>query len=260
MPRPGKPKRSADQLDAALDGIGPGVVAAELLPLLEAADELRAMCARIELDPEVASRHLAQVLGPAGATVTGLAGAARAKGVREIAAKPRARLAAPPRSWRRRVAAFAVAAAVVLTPMVVLSTRTVPGDALYPVKLTVESARLTAAHWSADRTADERTHVASTRLDELDELVSTGQIERIPAAISALDKALGTAHRAVGSVTGQRDPARVAALDQRLSDLRAGRTAQLTSLVKRLPSSTPVAARVKIEGAVERSLSEDASH
>ena len=240
MPRSRKPGRLAEQLDAALDGTGPAVVAAELVPELRAGEELRAACARMELGPEVRRRHLARL----GVTMEA------------VAAEP-ARRAAPSRSWRHRLATITVAAAAVLTPLVVASGGTVPGEALYPVKLTVENARLAAAMGSPGRTAGERARIAGTRLDELDELVATAQVERIPAAILALDHALSGARAAAGSVTGTGDPARAAALDRRLDDLRAGRTAQLTSLLKRLPSSTPVAARVRIQGAVQRSLSED---
>ncbi len=233
MPRPDKPQSFEDQLDAALDGIRPGVVTGEFAPLLEVAGELRAACARMRLDPKVAREHLAGVLGPAAS-----------------------RAAAPRRRWRRRVAAFALAAALAVTPLVALSTRALPGEPLYQVKLTVENARLAAASWSPNRTADERAHIARTRLGELDQLVADGSVERIPGAITGVDSAMAAAQHAIGALRGQDDLARVAALQGRLRDLRAGRTAELTSLVRRLPSSTPVAARVRIEGTVERSLSQ----
>jgi hypothetical protein len=232
------------------------VVAAELVPELRAGEELRAACARMELGPEVRQRHLARL----GVTMEAVVadGPVPASATGADAGRP-ARRAAPSRSWRHRLATITVAAAAVLTPLVVASGGTVPGKALYPVKLTVENARLAAAMGSPSRTAGERARIAGTRLDELDELVATAQVERIPGAILALDHALSSARAAAGSVTGTGDPARAAALDRRLDDLRAGRTAQLTSLLKRLPSSTPVAARVRIQGAVQRSLSEDGS-
>jgi hypothetical protein len=257
MPRSRKPRRLAEQLDAALDGTAPAVVAAALVPELRAGEELRAACARMELSPEVRQRHLARL----GVTMEAAAAAAAGAPARvsELAAVRPARRVAPSRSWRHRLATITVAAAAVLTPLVVASGGTVPGEALYPVKLTVENARLAAAIGSSSRTAGERARIAGTRLDELDELVATAQVERIPAAILALDHALSSARAAAGSVTGTRDPARAAPLDRRLDELRAGRTAQLTSLLKRLPSSTPVAARVRIQGAVQRSLSGDGS-
>jgi hypothetical protein len=89
-----------------------------------------------------------------------------------------------------------------------------------------------------------RTQYAGTRPHELDSLVDGGRTDRIPSAISALDSALAAAQRSVGATSGQRSTA----LDGRLRGLRAGQTAELTSLVRRLPSITPTAARVKIEG------------
>lgn len=249
MPRPDKPQSLEDQLDAALDGFVAGArhaeIAPELRPELQAAGKLRAVFARIEVDDAVARRHLARVLAQPAAPST----------LAEAAVPSRAYRALAARRWRRRVAAFALAAALVLTPLVVLSARTLPGEPLYPVKLTVENARLTAARWSPNRAADERTRIARTRLGELDRLVGAGRVDQIPTAISALDGAVAAAQRAIGALTGREDLTR-AALDQSLRDLRSGQTAELTSLLKRLPSSTPVAARVKIEGAVRRSLSQ----
>lgn len=268
MPRSRKPAGLEDQLDAALDGPR-GPVAAELGPLLEAADELRASLTRLQLNPVVAQRHLALALGPAAAEAVPAApirigspqahdappeGAAPADAAVPATRAIRARRRAErPRAWRRRVTAFALAAAAVLTPLVVLSSRTLPGEPLYPVKLTVENARLTATRWSPNQQADLRTRFASTRLEELDGLVDSGRTDQIPAAISALDSALAAAHKSLGGISGRR----AGTLDQRLRGLRAGQTAELTSLVKRLPSTTPTAARVRIEGAVERSLSGD---
>lgn len=117
----------------------------------------------------------------------------------------------------------------------------------------MENARLTAARWSPDQQADLRTRYAGTRLDELDSLVDRGRTDQIPAAISALDSALGAAQRSLGNISGPRS----GALDRRVRTLRAGQTAELTSLVKRLPATTPTAARVRIQGAVQRSLSGD---
>jgi hypothetical protein len=263
MPRSRKPAAPEDQLDAALDGpLGP--VAAELGPLLEAAEGLRSSLSRLQLDPAVAERHLAQVLGAAAAgAVPAIAEAvpiraaggdgAEARGAVRPTRRARARRdAARQGAWRRRAVAFGLAAAAVVAPLVALSARTLPGEPLYPVKLTVENARLTAARSPGQR-AELRTQYAGTRLHELDSLVDGGRTDRIPSAISALDSALAAAQRSVGATSGQRSTA----LDGRLRGLRAGQTAELTSLVKRLPSTTPTAARVKIEGAVQRSLAGD---
>jgi hypothetical protein len=262
MPRSRKPAELVDQLDAALDGPR-GPAAAELGPLLEAAEALRSSLHRIQLDPAVVERHLAQVLGPSAArAVPAVAEAVpiRAAGTDDpgrrrvrLSRSARARVTgARQGAWRRRTVAFGLAAAAVVAPMVALSARTLPGEPLYPVKLTVENARLTAARSSAQR-AELRTEYAGTRLHELDSLVDAGRANRIPRAIAALDSALTAAHRSVGDAGGRQ----TGALDGRLRELRDGQTAELTSLVKRLPSTTPTAARVKIEGAVRRSLAGD---
>ena len=60
MPGP-KPNKLHDDLDALLDG-RPVELTDELVPLVEAADALRAELASYEFDPEVADRHLARVL------------------------------------------------------------------------------------------------------------------------------------------------------------------------------------------------------
>ena len=61
MPRP-NPNKLHDDLDALLDG-RPVELTDELAPLVEAADALRVELAGHQLDPEVANRHLEQVLG-----------------------------------------------------------------------------------------------------------------------------------------------------------------------------------------------------
>jgi len=251
MPRSRKPAGLEDQLDAVLDGRH-GPVPVELVPPVQAAEALRATCARMELDPAAGPRHLAQALStaPDELPADGLPaapGELAGRAGRAVRAGRATRDAG--RRRRRRVAAFALAAAAVLTLVVTLAGNALPGEPLYPVKLTVENARLTAAHWSPRQRADLRTNFTSSRLHELDSLVGHGRVDQIPTAIAALDGALVAAQRAEGAAGGGPGG------DQRLRDLRAGRTAELTSLVRRLPSTTPAAARVKIEGAVQRSLS-----
>src|SRR5919106_960207 len=67
MPRPG-PENLHDELDALLDG-RPVELTGELAPLAEAAGALRAELAALELDPEVADRHLERVLEGSGEAV-----------------------------------------------------------------------------------------------------------------------------------------------------------------------------------------------
>lgn len=89
---PEEPAALEDQLDAALDGPR-GPVAAEFGPLLEAAEELRASLARLQLDPAVARRHLALALGPAAAEA---AQVPRPVAAEAVPATPRRRPIFPP--------------------------------------------------------------------------------------------------------------------------------------------------------------------
>jgi hypothetical protein len=122
-----QPNKLHEELDALLDG-RPVELTDELAPLAEVADALRVELAAPELDPEVANRHLEQVLkGPA--TVV------------RMPARPQ------PNGWdvRRRVAAVVLAAALILAPATVASAAALPGQAMYPFKLAIEQLRLASA-------------------------------------------------------------------------------------------------------------------
>jgi hypothetical protein len=161
----------SDKLDAALDG-RPVEVDDDLAALLETAAELRAALEAIELDPEVAERHLGMVLDSQAKVVA-------------LPTRPR-----PQASWwRRRVAAVALAAALTVVPATMASASALPGQVLYPVKLAVEQLRVTAVSWSSSREANERIKIADSRLDELDRLVQLNAAERIPPAIVRLNQA-----------------------------------------------------------------------
>ena len=177
-----QPNRLHDELDALLDG-RPVELTDELAPLAEAADALRAELAAHQLDPEVANRHLEQVL-KGSATVV------------RIPARPQ------PNGWdvRRRVAAVVLAAALVLAPATMASAAALPGQAMYPFKLAIEQLRLASVQWSPSREAGERTRVADERLDE----VPRGVLVR---AIGGDDVAVG-AQRRVSLAIGRRDSRR----------------------------------------------------
>jgi Domain of unknown function (DUF5667) len=176
MPRPNK---LHDELDALLDG-RPVELTDELAPLAEAADELRVELAGLQLDPEVADRHLEWVLHGS-APVVQLPVRGRASG------------------WelRRRVVAVALAAALVLAPATIASAAALPGQAMYPLKLGIEQVRIASVQWSPPREAAERTRVAQERLEELNRLVELRMFNQIAAAVSALDKAVIDAQAAV---------------------------------------------------------------
>ena len=178
MHRP-KPNKLHDDLDALLDG-RPVELTDDLAPLVEAASALRAELAAYQLDPEVADRHLERVLeGPA--TVV------------------RMPLRQQPNGWdlRRRVAAVALAAALVLAPATMASAAALPGQAMYPFKLAIEQLRLASVQWSPAREAVERTRVADERLDEVEGLVEAKMFTQLPTAINALKLAVLAARDAV---------------------------------------------------------------
>jgi hypothetical protein len=195
MPGP-KPNKLHDDLDALLDG-RPVELTDDLAPLVEAASALRAELAAYQLDSEVADRHLERVLeGPA--TVVRMP-------VRQ-----------QPNGWdlRRRVAAVALAAALVLAPATMASAAALPGQAMYPFKLAIEQLRLASVQWSPAREAVERTRVADERLDEVEGLVEAKMFNQLPTAINALKLAVLAARDAV--TEAQRDGAPVATVAAKL--------------------------------------------
>jgi hypothetical protein len=174
-----QPNKLHDELDALLDG-RPVELTDELAPLAEVADALRVELAAHQLDPEVANRHLEQVL-KGSATVV------------RMPARPQ------PSGWdvRRRVAAVVLAAALVLAPATIASAAALPGQAMYPFKLAIEQLRLAAVQWSPSREAGERTRVAGERVDEVESLLELKMFNQLPGAIKALNEAVLEAKAAV---------------------------------------------------------------
>jgi hypothetical protein len=235
-----RPNRLHEELDALLDGRA-GEVPEDLAPLLEAADALQAELAELELDPQVVDRHLERVLGGSAKVVPLPTPSAR-----------RAR-----HTWRRRMAAAGLAAALVVVPASVASASSLPGQALYPFKLAVEQARLGVVQWSPTLEATERTRVANTRLLELDRVVDLRMMAEIPPAIRRADQAVAAAGKAVEEAMDQgADRDELAALTSKLQKVREEEKNQLRSLIDRLPSDMPVDNRVEITVAVLRSQDE----
>ena len=200
MPRP-KPNKLHDELDALLDG-RPVELTDELAPLVEAADALRAELAALQLDPAVADRHLERVL-QGSATVVQLPPRRQANG------------------WdlRRRVAAVALAAALVLAPATMASAAALPGQAMYPFKLAIEQLRIASVQWSPSREAGERTRVADERLDEVQDLIELKMFTQLPNALTALGKAVAAAQVAVEEAAKEGEP--VPAVAARLNRVEA---------------------------------------
>jgi hypothetical protein len=229
MHRP-KPNQLHDDLDALLDG-RPFELTDELVPLVEAADVLRAELAPYELDPEVADRHLARVLEDS-APVVALPARGYVNG------------------WRRRMAAAVLAAALVLVPATMASAAALPGQAMYPLKLAIEQARLASVQWSPAREAGQRIRIADERLEELDQIVELGMVTQVPDAVRAVDRAVMAATRAVQEAW--MDGADVTKVASELQAVKQEQHDQLTTLFQRLPT-TPASIRKAIATAVQQS-------
>jgi hypothetical protein len=208
MPRP-KPNKLHDELDALLDG-RPVELTDELAPLAEAADALRVELAAYQLDPAVADRHLERVLDGSAAVV-------------QLPVRTQ------PNGWdlRRRLAAVALAAALVLVPATMASAAALPGQAMYPFKLAIEQLRIASVQWSSGREAVERTRVADERLEEVQRLVELQMFSQLPTALKALERAVTAAKAAVEEAKQEGEP--VAKVEQKLNQVAVtgGQVAQV---------------------------------
>ncbi|MFL5881964.1 MAG: DUF5667 domain-containing protein [Actinomycetota bacterium] len=152
--------------------------------------------------------------------------------------------------WRRRMAAVVLAAALVLVPATMASAAALPGQAMYPLKLAIEQARLASVQWSPAREAGQCIRIADERLEELDQLVELRMVTQVPDAVRAVDRAVMAATRAVqeASIQGV-DVTKVAG---ELRAVKQEQQAQLATLLQRLPT-TPPSIRRAIETAVRQS-------
>jgi hypothetical protein len=234
----GRPNQVHDRLDALLDG-RPGELTDDLAPLLAAAEALRAELADLELDPEVANRHLEQALDRPAPVVT--------LPVRKAGG-----------GLRRRVAAVALAAALVLVPATAASASALPGQSLYPVKLAVEQVRLAAVQWSPTLEAQERARLAAKRLEELDELVKRRMFEQVPSAIRRLDKAVIAANAALEEAVREgADRAELVAVRAKLEAVAEEQHGELVDLMQ-MVSVLPADSRQAIVVAVTTSPADQA--
>jgi len=248
-----------DELDALLDAppSDGGRVSAELRPLVAVATALRAELATVVVDPGVARRHLSHAIGMPRLAPLQLAGAGRSgngSGRRigtDVPARPRARPRSKPEPspLRRRIAAIALAGALLLIPATILSGRSLPGQPLYPLKLSVEDVRLAALGWSPAGTARERLRIADVRLGELTKLVDSGQVKRVPDAVLSLRTAVDSAAQSVDQAWLQEvDSDRAVALRRDLDEVQQRQIIHLTAVAQRLPKASP-AAQEAIEAA-----------
>lgn len=251
-----------DELDALLDAPAGGpdrYVSAELAPLVAVATALRAELATVVVDPGVARRHLSHAIGlprlaPFQSSGHSLNGSTRRIGT-DVPLRPAERPVerSGPSRLRRRVAAIALAAALLLIPVTIASGKSLPGQPLYPVKLSVEEVRLTGLAWSPAGTARERLRIADVRLHELSQLADSGQVERVPDAVLTLRAAVDSAAQAVDQATLQElDSDRTVALRQNLWQVQDQQIIRLTTVAARLPRTSPAAQEAR--AVAERAL------
>ncbi len=254
----GRPLSLDDELDALLDAPpgDSGRVSAELRPLVAVATALRAELATVVVDPGVARRHLSHAIGMPRLAPLQLAGAGHHSSGNgsvlrigtDVPLRPAARPTSKPEPspLRRRVAAIALAAALLLIPATILSGRSLPGQPLYPVKLSVEEVRLTALGWSPAGAASERLRIADVRLHELSQLADSGQVKRVPDAVLSLRAAVDSAAQAVDQASLQElDADRAVALRQNLWQVQDQQIIRLTTVAARLPQTSPAAREAK---------------
>jgi hypothetical protein len=245
----GRPLSLDDELDALLDAPASGpdrYVSVELAPLVAVATALRAELATVTLDPGVARRHLSRAIGaPRLAPVTFSANGTGRRIGTDVAqlqpADPAVRRLRPAR-LRHRIAAAALAAALLLIPATMVSGHALPGQPLYPVKLSVEEVRLAALGWSPSGAARERMRIADVRLNELTELSNAREMNRVPDAILSLRSAVDAAAQAVDQASLQElDDKRALALRSDLIEVQDRQIIRLRSVAEALPKTSPAA-------------------
>jgi len=209
----GRTRRLENQLDAALEGRAVGVPD-DLLPLLAAADDLRAAAMRIEPDHALARQRIDRALRPEG----------------RVAQLPRSE----PR-WGMRLVVTAISAAAAIIPATVASTSSMPGDPLYALKRGLEQVRVIAAT-SPEAEAATRTDIAFARLAELDALLANGDFEYIPQVLMDLRAAMGEASEAVAIARQQgADATQVAALESQLAGVGGDASEHINDAMDSLP-------------------------
>jgi hypothetical protein len=163
----------------------------------------------------------------------------------------------PPRrqanGWdlRRRVAAVALAAALVLAPATMASAAALPGQAMYPFKLAIEQLRIASVQWSPSREAGERTRVADERLGEVQDLYRLEMFNQLPNAIDALGKAVVAAQVAVREAAIEGEPVLDVAAQLNLVEAAGGQVVQRVAVAAATGSDKlPQGTREAIQAAV----------
>ncbi len=131
----------------------------------------------------------------------------------------------------------------------------IPGDALYPVKTTIEQSRLSLAADAGER-AQLKMQFAEQRLGEIEALIQEGRFTEIHAAVLAFESSIHSAILELGTIS-QTDPTRSAQLAmeitsaltryaQTLSFLAANAPQSVASEVQRALETTQIASGLEM--------------
>lgn len=111
----------------------------------------------------------------------------------------------------------------------------IPGDALYPVKTTIESTRLSLAQDAGDR-AQMKLAFAEQRLTEIGGLIREGRFREIREAVLAFEANINAAVIELGAVSAS-DPARAALITQEVTSALTRYAQMLSELAAVAPES-----------------------
>jgi hypothetical protein len=136
-----------------------------------------------------------------------------------------------------QVATGGLAATIAATGLTVGASRSLPGDALYGLKRTVENLQVGAAGGATAEASALLEH-AQTRLDEVRALLDGGDLSAVRGALDELDAELRSA---VDRLLAEARDGSQAAYD-RLNATISGLTGQLVALLPSLPSEARAAA------------------
>ncbi len=121
----------------------------------------------------------------------------------------------------------------------------IPGDALYPLKTTVEQTRLSLARDAGDR-AELKLRFADQRLEELASLIKEGRYAEVGSGVLAFKSHLNSALLELDSVSRE-DPSRAGRIASQI-------TAALTryaSILSAMAASAPESVRPEVQRALD---------
>ncbi|MCP4167750.1 MAG: hypothetical protein GY759_17920 [Chloroflexi bacterium] len=145
---------------------------------------------------------------------------------------------------------WAVALALMLivtsSGVALASAEALPGDPLYPVKISIEEIRLTTTDDAGDVAL--QTTFAQRRLNEIEALIMAGRLEDVPVAAERFEIQITDAAKAFGSVAEHE-----ADLHEQLAEHLKMALVQQVHLLSSLAEDVPPSTRVYLEHALDAS-------